>query len=97
LTRPATCCRALASINEIEALRRETVLFDLVCDNQFAVSEIGDPQVVNRPTTQSIQDFILEREITLLKITNIDISCHDILQVIPLGAGFTPLATIWVQ
>lgn len=82
------------SIDEIEALRRETVLFDLVCDNQFPVLEISDPQVVVRSAKQGIRDFILERQVPLFEITNIDISRHDILQIFPFGADSQPLTTI---
>jgi len=44
-----------------EALRRETPLFDRVRDNQIVVPEIGDPQVVSRPTgAESSRDCIVE-------------------------------------
>ena len=81
------------SINEIGALRRETVLFDLVGDNELAVLEIGDPGVV-RSTNQSIRDFVLERQVPLFEIANIDIFHHDILQILLFGAKYTPLTTI---
>lgn len=74
-------------------LHGETVLFDLVCDDQFAVPEIGDPQVV-RPTKQRTRDFMLKREVPLFEIANVDVPHHDILQILSFGAKYVPVTTI---
>jgi hypothetical protein len=78
--------RAPISINGVGALRRETALCDLFRDNELAVLEIGDPQVVGRAAKQSMRDFMLERRVTLFEIANVDIHRHDILQIFPFGA-----------
>ena len=74
-------------------LHGETVLFDLVRDDQFAVPEIGDPQVV-RPTKQRTRDFMLKREVPLFEIANVDVPHHDILQILSFGAKYVPVTTI---
>jgi hypothetical protein len=74
-------------------LHGETVLFDLVCDDQFAVLEIGDPQIV-RSTKQRTRDFMLKRQVPLFEIANVDVSHHDILQTFSSGAKYMPLTTI---
>lgn len=70
------------------------MLFDLVCDNQLAVLQIGDAQIVSRATKQSIRDFFLECQVPLFEIANIDIFRHDILQIFPFGAKYTLLTAI---
>jgi hypothetical protein len=79
-----------SSINQIEVRDRATILLDLVCDDQLAVLEIGDPEVVSRinngAVKQRIRNFSFERQVPPFEILNVDLSRHDILQIFPFGA-----------
>src|SRR5450756_745249 len=64
------------SMNELGALCRQAVLLDFVCDNQLAIPEIGDPQVVSGAAKQGIRDFILECQVPLLEIAHVGVVRH---------------------